>query len=470
MISKVLLINRWLHQFATTKIILIASLCIVTTLIPHDSLNELYNNQYIRYAEFCFYDFLAENPKSIIVPVYNAADLEQYITNGLNFDGSSIRGCNRITNSDMLLMPDLSTPVRKIPWMYDHMSMIRIMCTMHQDKKTPYQADPRAILQRELTKLHELGFDFYVGPELEFYILDSKNAPIDSLSYTDAVKELTTSNALITIMQVLNEMDLGVEKIHHEVGKGQFEVSLRKDNALTIADAILIAKDSLQILGKNYNKKISFMPKPFAHKPGSGMHLNMSLYDIKKNQNAFYDAQDPHKLSTLGRQFLAGIIKHIPEITLILNPSINSYKRLGGHEAPKFICVGAKNRSALIRLPQAEQSETVRAEIRSPDAQSNPYMALAALLCAGMEGIKNQYRLSELVEENLYTISQDELITRNIIQLPQTFQEALYEFERSSLMRELFGPVLFEAFVSYKQHELEDYQMSITDWEWEHYL
>ncbi len=451
----------------------IISLLIINTVISQDSLPELCKSHYIRNIEFCFYDFLAASPKSIIIPLSSHSQLEHYITNGIHFDGSSILGCSRITNSDMLLMPDLSTPARKIPWMYDHMSMMRIMCTIHQDKDTPYFADPRAILQKELNKLHDLGFDFHVGPEIEFYILDAqddKYTPVDMLSYTDATRSISTSNALVTIMQVLNEMDLNIEKIHHEVGNGQFEVSLKRDNALVIADAILTTKDTLQILGKNYHKKISFMPKPFAHKPGNGMHINMSLYDINNNLNAFYDEQNPHKLSIIGQQFLAGIIKHVPELTLVLNSSINSYKRLGGHEAPKFICVGAKNRSALIRLPQAEQPEAVRAEIRSPDGLANPYMALAALLCAGMEGIKNGYSLPSLIEENLYAISEDELTRKNIIHLPQTFEQAIYAFEHSSLMQELFGPILFNNFLSYKKQELEAYQNSVTDWEWERYL
>jgi glutamine synthetase len=442
--------------------------------LDQESLLDACKSYHTQNIEFCFYDFLGIQRKSINVPVNTIEDINNYLENGISFDGSSILGCTRITNSDMLLMPDLSTPTRRIPWTYDHTSSVRVMCTMYLDKKTPYYGDPRVILQRELNTLHAMGYDLYIGPEIEFYVFEKKSkdtTPIDHNSYADATNDISLSNALVTIVHVLNELELNVEKIHHEVGNSQFEISLKRNNALIIADSILMAKDALTSLVRNYDKKISFMPKPLANKPGSGMHLNFSLFDLSTLTNAFYDEQEPNKLSHIAQSFIAGVLKHVAEFTLILNPTINSYKRLGGHEAPKFICCGDKNRSALIRLPNCnDQAGAVRAEIRSPDAWCNPYLAFAALLRAGIEGIKNNYTLPKIVKENLYTVDKSILDQENIIQLPASFQEAITAFENSTLMRELLGDVLFFNYLDYKKRELEDFNNSVTNWELDHYL
>jgi glutamine synthetase len=436
---------------------------------------EACRSHHIQNVEFCFYDFLANKPKSIIVPINNNIDdIERYFHNGISFDGSSILGCARITHSDMVLMPDLQTQSRRIPWTYDHTSTVRVMCTMYLDKNTPYLGDPRVILKRELDIIHEMGFEFFVGPELEFYVFEqSSNGTLlclDNDSYADASHEISTVNALITIMHVLKELGIAIEKGHHEVGKGQFEVTIKKDNALAIADAILMTKEALIMLGKSYHKEISFMPKPLSHKPGSGLHLNFSLFDRTTGTNAFYDEKNPQNLSKLAESFIAGVLKHVAEFTLLLNPTVNSYKRLGGHEAPKFICCGYANRSALIRLPQCNNNpEIVRAEIRSPDAKCNPYLAFAAILHAGIEGIKNNYTLPKLISENLYTVDKTVLTQEGIIQLPQSLQEAITIFEKSEFVKELLGETLFQKYLNYKKSELEDFNNTVTDWELEQY-
>ena len=435
--------------------------CLIDTCVSH----------HIQFVEFCFTDFLG-NRKSIIRPIeYLEDDLEH----GVSFDGSSILGCTRITKSDMMLMPDLETPSRRIPWTYDHTSMVRVMCTMHSDKNTPYEADPRAILKRELDAVHALGYEFLIGPEIEFYVFNNHSdnnilIPVDNGTYADASNQIPLENSLITVLHVLSQLDLAVEKIHHEVGCGQFEISLERDNALKMADAIVTTKNALTVLCKSYNKKINFMPKPLTDKPGNGMHINFSLFDNNNLTNAFYDDNDSNKLSPLAQSFIAGVLKHVAEFTVLLNPTINSYKRLGGHEAPKYICCGARNRSALVRLPQSENHpETVRAEIRSPDPACNPYLAFAVILRAGMEGVKNNYKLPSIVSENLYTVDTHILEEQGITSLPQSLQEALTLFENSKFMREFLGDTLFFDFLTYKKEELANFNKTVTDWELNHY-
>lgn len=435
--------------------------CLIDTCMTH----------HVQYIEYCFSDFLGKR-KAIVRPIeYLEKDLE----NGISFDGSSIQGCTRITKSDMLLMPDLESPVRKLPWTYDHTNMVRVMCTMHSDKNTPYCSDPRAILKRELESLHQMGYDFLIGPEIEFYAFEQKIknnrlVPIDHGTYADGMNHIALENSLITIVHVLNQLGLGVRALHHEVGEGQFEVNLECDNALHIADALVSTKHALPVLFENYNKKVSFMPKPMTGKPGNGMHINFSLFDLQNASNAFYDDSDEHQLSAVAKSFIAGVLKYVVEFTLLMNPTVNSYKRLGGHEAPKFICCGSRNRSALIRLPYCGEAEFVRAEIRSPDAMCNPYLVFAALLKAGMEGIKNKYKLPEIVDVNLYTIDDETIRAKNITLLPKTMQEALNAFEGSELMRELLGDDLFNNILDYKKAELDSFMTTVTDWELEQYI
>lgn len=437
-----------------------------------ECLLEMCRANHIQYVEFCFSDFLG-NRKAIIRPV---EFLEKDLEKGIPFDGSSVPGCRRITSSDMILIPDLESSVRKLPWTYDHTTMVRVMCTMHNDKETPYCSDPRAILKRERDELLALGYHMYIGPEIEFHVFE-KNAknkrlcPIDKGTYADGSKHIALESSLVTIMHILiNQLDLRVERLHHEVGEAQYELSFEFDDVVQMADALVTGKHAISMLFENYDKQVSFMPKPLTGKPGSGMHLNFSLYDIENACNAFYDADDDQKLSLLAKSFIAGVLKHVAEFTLLMNPTVNSYKRLGGHEAPKFICCGNRNRSALIRLPQTYSPEQVRAEIRSPDCMCNPYLVFAALLRSGMEGIKHNYQLPDMVSENLYTLDEETVRSKNIQRLPQTLQEALDAFENSDLMRDLFGEHLFTTIIEYKKAELECFMTSVTDWELEQYI
>lgn len=426
----------------------------------------------VQFAEFCCTD-INGNYKSVIRPINY---LKNDLAYGIFLDGSSIPGCTEITNSDIQLKPDLFAPIEKLPWHDHQIGMIRIICDMYLDDKTPYTSDPRHILKKELENAYMLGYDFYVGPEIEFYLFNNTDnktmEPLDNNGYADSAQDFGISQALTNILKLLNAMNLSIEKIHHEVGPGQFEISMKYDNALNIADRIGTVKQALSVAAQVYNKKITFMPKPLFGKPGSGMHLNISLYDIHNNCNAFFDPEHPEKLSAIAQSFIAGILRHARELTLILNPSINSYKRLvKGYEAPVYICCGEKNRSALIRLPynNAEQPHACRLEIRSPDALCNPYLAFAALLKAGMEGIKNNYSLPPLIDENIYTMNEITRHAHNIETLPTTFHEAILAFQESHLMQELLGEHLFKTYLESKKKELHSFEQAVTDWEIEQY-
>ena len=425
----------------------------------------------IQFVEFCCTD-IHGNSRSVIRPAkYFNHDLEH----GIYLDGSSIPGCTSITNSDILLRPDLYAPIKKLAWHNEQTgAMVRVICDMYLDDETPYAGDPRLVLKQQLEQAYTLGYDFRVGPELEFHISNNQKtlAPIDSLCYAQCADNFAISQALVNALNILNSMDLNIEKIHHEVGEGQYEVSRHHDNALNIADSLGTTKQAISIIAQLYGKQVTFMPKPLADKPGNGMHLNLSLYDFNEQRNAFVNEENPEQLSIVAQHFIAGILKHAREITLLLNPTINSYKRLvKGFEAPVYICCGHKNRSAMIRIPhiRLSQPHVCRIEMRSPDATCNPYLAFAALLCAGLEGIKNKYELPMLIDQNLYKMSEKTRNAYAIETLPSSFGKALEAFENSSLMREMLGHDLFESILQAKKDELTAFNMAVTDWELEHY-
>ncbi len=427
----------------------------------------------IQFIEFCCTD-RDGNFKSVIRP---AKYLRHDLQHGIYLDGSSIPGCTDITNSDIQLKPDLYAPMEKLAWHNDQTgAMVRIICDMYLDNETPYQSDPRMVLKKQLEEAYSMGYDFYVGPELEFYVFDTTKdqtlMPIDWLSYAQRCDNFAISQAIVSALQILNSMNLNIEKIHHEVGPGQFEMSMHYDNALNIADCLGTAKQAIAVVAQLYGKEVSFMPKPMHGEAGSGMHLNLSLFDIQNQKNAFVNEQNPEQLSDVACHFIAGILKHAREITLLLNPTINSYKRLvKGFEAPIFICCGKKNRSAMIRIPHAgaTQPSACRIEMRSPDAMCNPYLAFAALVCAGLEGIKNKYELPTLVDQNVYKMNEGTRSSLNIEMLPASFSEALEAFEQSNLMQKMLGKDLFASIVKSKRDELYAFNTAVTDWELERY-
>lgn len=453
----------------TLKITLCLFACIVsaTAATSSDQIRKQYENPW--FAEYTFTDFLG-NRKSVTRPI---AFLNGDLTRGLDADGSSIAGCTRITNSDILLKPD-TLSIMSVPWTQNDSKTIRFSCDMYLSDDVPCPTDPRYILRKTLEEARTLGYDFLVGPELEFYCLEEKNGqlfPVDHGTYFDPANQCFDDGFKITLMNALMRLGVNPEKWHHEVGPGQFEISLKYDNALLMADRIIATKHAINSIAALSGKRVTFMPKPMSGKPGNGMHIHFSLYDMQNDRNAFCDANDANLLSPIAKSFIAGVLAHVQEINLLLNYSVNSYKRLGGHEAPKYICCGKKNRSSLIRLPQidGDMLEAVRAEIRSPDALCNPYLAFAALLKAGLDGIKNNMELTEVVTDNLYEADHDALAMRGINLLPRSMEEALDTLRNSAFARDLLGQELFDQIVQFKDAELADYNHAITNWEIEHY-
>lgn len=421
--------------------------------------------QNIMYVEYLFIDFLG-NIRSVIRPAEYA---EKDLTDGISFDGSSIPGGSHIVESDMLLQPDLDA-MTNVPWSNGPTKTIRINCTMYKDKDVPYESDPRYILQKVVNEATQMGYTFYVGPELEFYLCNFKDnqlIPYDNTSYFSASTNYHDDQIRANLLNILRASGINIEKIHHEVSPGQYEVSIHYGSPVKIADHIMITKHTLKSL-EDETIKTTFMPKPLAHQNGSGMHIHFSLFDREEKQNIFYDSSHPYLLSNVAQSFIAGVLHHARALTLLFNCTINSYKRLiPKHEAPTFVCCGIKNRSSLIRLPQINknQPDTVRAELRSPDPLCNPYLAFAGLLKAGLDGIKNNMKLPTIINTNLYELSPEEAEKTGIERLPKSLEEAIEAYKESSLLHELLGDKLFQDYLQAKIKELADFSLNINNWE-----
>ncbi|EKD48980.1 MAG: hypothetical protein ACD_64C00049G0001 [uncultured bacterium] len=450
--------------------LLLSSLPLCAKSIPYQDTLEL---EQIKYIAYQFTD-LNGTPKEVIYP---ADTVEEIVKNGFNFDGSSIPGMTCITKSDMLARPDMDT-LAILPWSDYEQKTARVLCDVYSDENTPYSGDPRNILKQALADAHAMGFHFLVGPELEFFIcnessLDKSITPCDALKYFAPSAHPAAADFKTILFNWLLEQNIIIEKIHHEVAPGQHEMSFKYDNALVIADRVIGAKQTIQALCNLNNLKATFMPKPFQGKNGSGMHIHFSLWDITNNCNAFHDANDTAKLSKTAKHFLAGVLTHITELNALFNPTVNSYKRLiPGFEAPINLCWGTKNRSAMIRIPRANdtQPNAVRAELRSGDPMANPYLAFAALLQAGLDGIKKELPLADPVDESLYQISDEQRKARGIESLPRSLENAILLLQHSKIAKDILGECLLNEFVKNKKQEIAQYNTTITDWEIQTYF
>lgn len=421
----------------------------------------------VQFIQLEFTDAFGE-PKSFTI----TADLiESACTKGMYFDGSSIAGYTTVEASDLLLKPDPTT-FKILPWTRKNHTTARLICDIYLDDGTPYQSYPRTILKRILEEARMLGYEFNVSPELEFYLIKA-NKQRDQLGYFDPLSLDETLPIKLEILSILHEMNLNPEKTHHEVANNQHEITTKYGPALQIADNLITIKNVIATVANRHGYRAVFMPKPFFGESGNGMHIHFSLFDSNTNVNIFYDQNDLHSLSKIAQQFIAGVLRYTFSLSALFNPIINSYKRLVvGFEAPIYICWGSKNRSALIRIPQinAEDACSARAEIRSPDATCNPYLAFAALLKAGLEGIKKQLSLPPEVQHNLFECTSDEIATRGIQSLPSSLKEAIDEFSASVLAKELLGEKLHASYCKSKREEVADFQAAVTDWELERYF
>ncbi len=400
--------------------------------------------------------------------------LEKALDNQCMFDGSSIEGFARIEESDMYLWPDLNTFV-VFPWRPQPGRVARLICDVYNPDGTPFEGSPRYVLKKMLDKAKKMGYDvFNVGPECEFFLFltDQDGKPTikthDNAGYFDLGPVDQGENARRDMALVLEEMGFKIEASHHEVAPGQHEIDFRYDDALTTADAILTFKLVVKTVAQKHGLHATFMPKPIYGICGSGMHVNVSL--LKNGKNAFYDADGYMQLSQEALWFIGGLMKHIRSMSAVTNPTVNSYKRLvPGYEAPIYIAWSARNRSPLIRIPAA-RGEATRVELRSPDPSCNPYLALALILGAGLDGIENKIDPPAPVNGNIYTMSDKDMEEQGIKRLPENLKEAVEEMQKSEFVREILGDHIFYKFIEAKLNEWYNYASKITQWELNEYL
>jgi glutamine synthetase len=410
--------------------------------------------------------------KEVIIPF---KELEGALTNGVWFDGSSIEGFARIQESDLFLKPDVTT-YSVVPWLTENGKTARLICDIYGANGESFEGDPRFVLKRIIAEATEMGFQYKVGPEPEFYLFRKDGAaekcPIDDGGYF----ELFSSEGygvIKGIIAALKNFGIDVETSHHEVGHGQYEIDFNYGNCLEVADEVLTLKYAVKKIAQMYNLEATFMPKPIMGVAGSGMHIHQSLFDIKTKGNAFYDENDKYGLSKIAYNFIAGQMQHIKGMCVVLCPTVNSYKRLiSGFEAPVYITWASMNRSALIRVPKwfRQKQGSARIELRCPDPTCNPYLAFAVTLKTGLDGIKNNLMPPQSVEENVYQLDNESLVNKNVDVLPTSLWEALNELKKNTLIQEVLGGHLFERYINIKTKEWDDFKMQVTSWEINKYL
>jgi glutamine synthetase len=400
-------------------------------------------------------------------------ELEGALEEGMGFDGSSIEGFARIDESDMIALPDPDT-FRMLPWRSkEHRAVARMFCDVLKPGGEPFEGDPRYVLKRNLKRASDLGYIYYVGPELEFfYFRDSQGTEfLDRGGYFDLTPRDAATDMRKDTVLTLEEMGIGVEYSHHEVAPSQHEIDMRYTDALTMADNVMTYRLVVKEVALKYGVYATFMPKPVFGENGNGMHTHQSLFT--GDRNAFFDPKDPYHLSKSAKCFIAGLLKHAPEITAVTNQWVNSYKRLvPGYEAPVYLSWARRNRSDLIRVPEYRpgREKATRVEFRSPDPACNPYLAFSVMLAAGLKGIQEGYEIPEPIEENVYTMSEDERQRRGIGILPASLLEAILLTEKSELVREALGDHVFEAFIENKKIEWNRYRTQVTEYELNRYL
>jgi glutamine synthetase len=434
----------------------------------------LAKEQKVEFINVMFTDILG-TMKAITIPV---SKLEDAIESNVWFDGSSVEGFARISESDMYLKLDLDT-FAVIPWSRNSRAVTAlIIADVYMPDGSPFEGDPRGILKKQLARAEKLGYRFNTGPELEFFLF-KKNAegkleplPHDTAGYFDQTTDLA-SEIRKEMSFALKELGIDVEALHHEVAVGQHEIDFKYDYALRCADIVIIMKYALKSIAMQHDLHCTFMPKPIAGINGSGMHVHQSLFTLDNKTNLMHDPNGEYQLSALAKHYIAGQLKHIRAMNAILNPTVNSYKRLVvGYEAPVYVAWGQRNRSALIRIPRITEGreKAVRAELRCPDPTANPYLAFAAMLAAGLDGIENKIPAPAPVEENIFEFTDETAKARGITTVAKSLLEALEELQKDTVLREALGDYLVEKLVEAKRAEWDSYRLSVSQWELDRYL
>ena len=426
-----------------------------------------YNVQFIKLQ---FVDINGQ-VKNMAVP---SEHIDRVLNNEIMLDGSSIKGFRNIETSDMFFYPDKNT-FQILPWQeHDGKNSARLICDIYNSDGTPFEGCPRCNLKRLMAEAQKLGFSMNVGPEAEFFLFEKDDdghittKTHDRAGYYDVGPDDLGEAVRADIVSTLQEMDFDIEASHHEVADGQHEVDFKYSDILTTADNVATFRVAVKAVAAQYGLHATFMPKPGYGINGSGMHCNISLF--KDGKNAFYDENAEYQLSDTAKYAIGGLLKHIKSITAILNPTVNSYKRLvPGYEAPVYMAWSLANRSALLRVP-AKRGMSTRVELRSPDPSCNPYLAFATILAACLDGVRNKIEPPKPVEANIYKLSDKERKKMRIESLPGSLKEALYYMEKSLIAKTALGDHIVEEFMTAKDIEWDSFRTYVSQWEIDRYL
>lgn len=439
--------------------------------LSKDEVRKMVKDENIRFLRVMFTDMLG-TIKSVDLPV---SQLDKLMDNKIMFDGSSIDGFVRIEESDMYLYPDMSTWL-VFPWGAEHGKVARVICSVQTVDGEPFAGDPRNNLKRVLKDMQKMGFkDFNIGPEPEFFLFktDEQGNPTqtvnDQENYFDMEPADRGEDCRRDIVLALEKMGFDVEAAHHEVAPGQHEVDFKYSDALEAADNIQTFKLIVKTIAKKYGLHATFMPKPLSGINGSGMHLNMSLF-TQNGDNAFFDPEDERQLSQTAYHFLGGLMKHARAYTAVCNPIVNSYKRLvPGFEAPVYVAWSTSNRSPLIRIP-SDRGMGTRVELRSADPSANPYLAIAAVLEAGLDGLRNELPAIHEVDENIYQMTSKERVEKDVRNLPDTLHNALKSLAKDEVVKGSMGDHIYHSFMEARTREYDAYRQHVSDWERQRYM
>ncbi|MGM9903095.1 glutamine synthetase [Enterococcus sp. 10A9_DIV0425] len=438
--------------------------------ITGEEIKRIIEDENVRFLRLMFTDILG-TIKNVEVPV---SQIDKVLDNKMMFDGSSIEGFVRIEESDMYLYPDLSTWMI-FPWESDHGKVARLICDIYNPDGTPFAGDPRGNLKRALKDMRELGFtSFNLGPEPEFFLfkLDEDGGITTNLNdkggYFDFAPTDLGENCRRDIVLELESLGFEVEASHHEVAPGQHEIDFKYADVVDACDNIQTFKLVVKTIARKHGLHATFMPKPLFGINGSGMHCNMSLFNGEGN--VFYDKEGDLELSQTAYHFLGGLLKHARAYTAVCNPTVNSYKRLvPGYEAPVYVAWSGRNRSPLVRVPESRGLST-RLELRSVDPSANPYLTMAVLLQAGLDGIRNELTPPPAVDRNIYVMNEEEREASSIQDLPSTLHNAIKELRKDKVMIDALGQHIFANFVEAKRLEWAAFRQTVSEWEREQYL
>jgi glutamine synthetase len=434
-----------------------------------DNIVHIAKDENVLFVRLQFVDILGM-PKNIVIPT---SRLEEAIDDGIPFDASSIAGYATIEESDKIAKPEPISFVI-LPDTIEKRKTAKLNCDIYEPNGKRFIGDTKYILEKMMAKAKKMGYIYNTGPECEFFLFkrDGDNStltPNDTAGYFDLSHRDLAEGVRADISLSLEELGIKTYTSHHEVSDGQHEINFQYSDALTTADRVITLKYITKVIATNHDLHASFMPKPLYGLNGSGMHTHQSLFTFNE-ENAFYDINTTHQLSRVARSFIAGLLTYVKEMSAILNPTVNSYKRLvPGFEAPTYISWANRNRSALIRIPSRRKHAT-RCELRNPDLSGNPYLQFAVMLAAGLKGIKDKLAPPEPVEKNIYSLSKTEREKHNIEHLPESLGHALSFMEKSTLLKETLGDHIFNNFLHVKHQEWEEYRTKITKWELDKYL